>query len=317
MKPVYMAPMEEVTGYVYRGVYKNMYEGVDKYFTPFISPTVKRVLKTRELKEVDVERNAGTNTVPQILTADSAMFNETVEYLISLGYREFNLNCGCPSGTVVGKQKGSGMLTDTVFLDKFLEDIFEYREKLLSEYDIKLSVKTRIGFYESDELPGIMKVYNKYPLSELIIHPRTKVEMYGGRPNLDAFKYAYDISKCPVCYNGDINTVEDYEKIINSFPDINAVMIGRGLVANPRLPEQILGKPGMDKKAYKEYHDRLLDSYMENFGGWKDASFKMKEVWAFIDKGIEHGENYDKLLKNVRKAKSYDEYLTATRKIFE
>lgn len=306
--------MEEVTNYVYRSVYKEMFSGVDKYFTPFISPTQKKVLKTRERKEVDPEINANTYTVPQILTADSSLFNETVDMLVDIGYREFNLNCGCPSGTVVGKKKGSGMLEDTSFLNSFLEDIFSYKDKV--HPDACISVKTRIGMYEADELINIMKVYNEYPLSELIVHPRTRQAMYSGKPDMEAFKYAYDVSKCPVCYNGDINTVNDYQRLVESFPNINAVMVGRGLVANPKLAESFKKNSSMSLSDYKAYHDALYEAYVDNYGSVKDALFKMKELWAFMDKGLPHGDNYSRLLKNIKKSKDGEEYLVAVGKMF-
>lgn len=171
----YLAPMEEVTGYVYRNVYHTMFGDMDKYFTPFIAPTKKKILKTRERKEVAPEHNQGMYVVPQILTNDAEQFLDTCNMLTELGYHEVNLNLGCPAATVVSKRKGSGFLDEPGKLDQFFETIFEEMSGLPEEKRFCISVKTRIGMEFPEEFEDILKVYNRYPFSEIIIHPRLQV----------------------------------------------------------------------------------------------------------------------------------------------
>ncbi len=207
----YLAPMEGITGYIYRNSYDKFFNNIDKYFTPFIVPNKSRSLKTKELRDVLPENNKGINVVPQILTNDSEGFIITARKLQQLGYNEINLNLGCPAGTVVSKNRGSGFLAKREELDIFLNEIFKIR-------DMRISIKTRIGKDNPEEFYELIKIYNKYPIEELIIHPRTQKDFYGNKPNLDVFKDAINLSVNPICYNGDIFTTNDYNKLIKNFP---------------------------------------------------------------------------------------------------
>ena len=158
----YLAPMEGITGFIYRNSYEKFFGGIDKYFAPFVVPNSSKSLKTKELRDVLPENNKGINLVPQILTNDSEGFILTAKKLKDLGYNEINLNLGCPSGTVVGKKRGSGFLVHKEELDKFLEEIFKID-------DIKISIKTRLGMDKPEEFYELIKIYNKYPMEELII----------------------------------------------------------------------------------------------------------------------------------------------------
>ena len=133
---IYLAPMEGITTYIFRNAFEKYYGGVDKYFTPFLTASH---LKGREKRDVDPDNNSVPSLVPQILTNDSELFIKIAEQLAELGYREVNLNLGCPSGTVTGKGRGAGFLDRTAELDRFLYDIYNK----LPEMDI--SIKTRIG----------------------------------------------------------------------------------------------------------------------------------------------------------------------------
>ena len=200
----YLAPMEGITGFIYRNAYEKFFGNIDKYFTPFIVPTSSKSFKTKELRDVLPENNGDLNIVPQILTNDFEGFINTSRKLQQLGYNEINLNLGCPSGTVVSKNRGSGFLAKREELDKFLNDIFKIN-------NMKISVKTRIGKDSPEEFYELIKIYNKYPMEELIIHPRTREDFYGNKPNLEVFKDALSLSTNQVCYNGDIFAVEDYK----------------------------------------------------------------------------------------------------------
>ena len=148
----YYAPMESITIYLYRNIYEQLFGEIDKYYTPFIMPNGKRTFKTREFQDVLPEHNEGLHIVPQILTKSSEDFIRTAKELKELGYDEVNLNLGCPSRTVVAKQKGSGFLREPEVLDDFLTEIFE-------ALDMKISIKTRIGLRDTEEFEEIIYVF--------------------------------------------------------------------------------------------------------------------------------------------------------------
>lgn len=271
----YLAPMEGITGFIYRNTYKKFFDNVDKYFTPFIVPTSSKSFKTKELRDILPENNKGMNIVPQILTNDSDGFITTARKLQQLGYSEINLNLGCPSGTVVSKNRGSGFLAKREELDKFLDEIYKID-------DMKISIKTRIGKDSSEEFYELIKIYNKYPLEELIIHPRTREDFYGNKPNLEVFKDALTLSNSPVCYNGDIFTLDDYNKLSKEFPELNTIMLGRGVLANPGLINEIRNNANLNKEVLKKFHDEIFNDYRNVFKDDKIAIYRMKELWGYM-----------------------------------
>lgn len=241
-----------------------------------------------------------------------------------MGYDEVNLNLGCPSGTVVSKGKGSGFLAHPGELNEFLEQVFD-------GLDLKISVKTRIGKTDPGEFEQLMEIYNRYPLSELIIHPRVQKEFYKGIPHRDVFAHAFQVSKNPVCYNGDLFTVSDFHQFRQAFPEVETVMLGRGLIANPALALQLaerdaVGKgrkdggtravrydPKQEKIRLLDFHDALYHHYQETMPGERPTLFKMKELWSYMIFLFRDGE---KCGKKIRKAQNFREYEAAVHTLF-
>ena len=318
----YFAPLEGVTGFTYRNAYNDLFDDMDKYYAPFISPSINDRLKGKEIRDLLPENNnKGINLVPQILANRADYFIKAANQLIELGYdKEINLNAGCPSGTVVSKNKGAGFLKDTEAMDRFFDETFNWLEKKNSEgHNLSISVKTRIGMYEPDEFENILEVYNKYPISQLIVHPRTREQLYKGTPNMEAFKYALENSKNPVCYNGDINTVENYHRIIEKINDdsemkIGSIMIGRGLIGNPNLVNEIKGGKKLTKKMLEAYHDRLYNDFEKIMKADKHLLFKMKEMWTYMSLNFDDSHKCAKL---IRKAQNLYKYNLAVYEIFE
>lgn len=296
----YLAPMEGITGYIYRNAYKKFFNNIDKYFTPFIIPNTSRSLKTKELRDVLKENNNGTSIVPQILTNNSEGFIVTARKLQQLGYKDINLNLGCPAGTVVSKNKGSGFLAKREELDIFLHEIFKID-------DMKISIKTRIGKDSPEEFYELIKIYNKYPIEELIIHPRTQKDFYGNKPNLDVFKDALSLSTNSVCYNGDIFTVSDYNKLTKTFKELKTVMIGRGILANPGLINEIKNNGNINKEILKDFHDEVLNEYLELYKEDKNTLFRMKELWGYMIYIFSDNKKYAKKIKKAQKLNCYNE----------
>ncbi|MPQ44361.1 tRNA dihydrouridine synthase [Clostridium tarantellae] len=296
----YLAPMEGITVHIYRNSYEKFFGHIDKYFTPFVVPNKSKSLKTKELRDLLPENNKGINIVPQILTNDSEGFIITARKLQQLGYNEINLNLGCPAGTVVSKNRGSGFLAKRDELDKFLEDIYKID-------DMKISIKTRIGKDSPEEFYELINIYNKYPLEELIIHPRTRQDFYGNKPNLEVFRDALELSNTSVCYNGDIFTLADHDNLINNFPKLDKMMIGRGILANPGLMKEIKTTTYIDKNRVKEFHDEVFNTYREVFNEDKNAMFRMKELWGYMIYIFSDNKKYAKKIKKAQKISDYND----------
>ena len=296
----YFAPMEGLTDSVYRRTHHEFFGGVDRYFMPFLSPTIHRALTPRESRETPPADSVGFIAVPQLLTKVPEDFTWMAQQCKDLGYDEVNLNLGCPSGTVTAKGKGSGMLRDLQALDSFLDQIF-YKSPL------PISVKTRIGFSSVDEWPALLEILNKYPIKELIVHPRIREAFYKGPVDLEAFKYCTKHTNIPLCYNGDLCKIEDIEKIQSSY-NIQSVMIGRGLIADPGM----LLPGGTDKETLLRFCDRLMEEYTEVFGSVRNAMFRMKENWGMIANRLGGDE---KLIKRLRKTTDPAEFRSVTREL--
>ena len=289
----YFAPMEGLTDSIYRREHHRFFPGVDRYYMPFFSPTIHRSLTARESRELPQADSTALCAVPQILTKAAEDFLWAAQVCRDLGYEEINLNTGCPSGTVVAKGKGSGMLRDVEELDRFLDGIF-------SASPLPISVKTRLGLDSPQEFPAILEVFNRYPIRELTIHPRVRKQFYEGDVHREWFTYAVEHSKNPLCFNGDIRTLSDTEALQVQYPSGKSVMIGRGLIADPGM---LCG--GTDIAALEAFLNALMDTYAVEFSGCRNALFRMKENWAHL---YSRFEGSDKLWKKMRKTTDAAEF---------
>ncbi|MDE6313419.1 MAG: tRNA-dihydrouridine synthase family protein [Lachnospiraceae bacterium] len=305
----YFAPMEGITIHTYRNLCNEMFPYIDKFFSPFLVTKTKTILNAKELRDISPENNQGLALVPQVLTNHAKDFIQMIQVLEKLGYQEVNLNLGCPSGTVVSKGRGAGFLAKPQELDEFLQEVFDY----LAGRDTKLSVKTRIGRDVPEEFAHLLEIYNKYPIAELIIHPRTQKDYYKNQPNLQIFEEALANSTNPVCYNGNLFTVKDYERITEKFPQLSAVMLGRGLVCNPALAAEIQGRDKLTKENFREFHDRIYHEYQEIFCGEKNILFRMKELWCYM---IFAFSDCEKQRKKIMKSRTLLEYQAAVNEVF-
>lgn len=290
---IYLAPLEGITTNIFRTNQYKFFGGFDKYFTPFITPSEKGALGAKIKRDILPENNKNQVLIPQILTNSSEGFLTMCKKLEQYGYKEFNLNLGCPSGTVVSKGRGSGFLADTDRLNCFLDEIFK------SNY--KISVKTRIGKENPDEFYKLLEIYNIYPLTELIIHPRTRTDMYKNSPNWEIYKYATQNTHHRLCYNGDIFTQADYKKFIQAFPDTENIMLGRGAVANPALPLIIKKTGQLSVTVLYEFYNKMYSDYKEILSGDTPLMFKMKELLFYM---AELFNDNEKILKKIKKAKN-------------
>ena len=304
-----MAPMEGITNFIFRNAYHAYFHPMDKYFTPFISAKPGKHLSVKEIREVSPETNAGLAVVPQILTNHAEDFLETARIFKEYGHHEVNLNLGCPSGTVTAKDKGSGFLKDPEELDRFLDRICEGLER----EQMNLSIKTRIGTTDEEDWEELMEIYNHYPLTELIVHPRIQKDYYKGEIRLHAFEQAVSTVRAPLCYNGDLFTVQDYQNIGEQFPETERFMYGRGLIANPGLLNEIRDGQKPDKKMFRNFHDKIYHDYQELLHDERNVLFRMKELWSYFSVSFRNSAKY---IKKIKKATHYSEYQAAVSGLF-
>lgn len=320
-----MAPLEGLTTYIFRNAYAKHFACIDKYYTPFLSLHKEKEFSHKERQEVLPENNNGLWVVPQVLTNSSEDFRKAANTLKELGYEEVNINLGCPSGTVVPKGKGAGMLMEPGRLERFLGECFE-------KTPVKISVKTRLGMTEEEEWERLLAIYNRFPLEELIVHARVREDYYKKPVRLEAFAKALEGSKCPVCYNGDIFSVEDYKQLTERFPKLEAVMLGRGLLRNPGLAQDILSRGSLEEAAdnldkevvdgvvhegkcndyyirLHAFHDELYTGYQQILSGDRNVLFKMKEFWSYLICGFPDTEKQIKRLHKLKNCAEYESWL--------
>ena len=331
---LYLAPLEGVTSYILRNAIDHHYGGFDRYFTPFITSAT---MNHREREDVDVAHNADIDLVPQIMSNSVEEFLDIAASIAKRGYETVNLNLGCPSKTVVGKKRGSGFLSVPDELDEFLAEIYD-------RCPVNISIKTRLGMDDLSKWPEIVDIYKKYPMDELIIHPRIQKEFYKGTPHIDEFIYAckqLQATQIPICYNGDIVDINSYKNLLevlreNDLENVTSVMIGRGAMALPMIARDINNAINAlnsadggfvaydiesvsdrflsndnEVKMFWIFHNEILDNYIEIMSGDTPTLYKMKELWVYWQLLFDSISDFKKIYKKILKAKKIDEYKAA------
>jgi tRNA-dihydrouridine synthase len=284
---IYLAPMQGVFNVHFRKVFAQHFRGIDKCFTPYIITHGEDVYTDRTFRELEP---TGLKTIPQIMGNDPERILVLSKKIQDLGIQEINLNAGCPQGTAISRKMGSGLLPNPELLDKILE-------KLFNNLSTSISIKTRLGLNQPEEFEQILPILNRYPLLEIIIHPRVGKQLYRGEADRADYKHYASQLKAPVIYNGDIYRWDD--PIIKEYP----VMIGRGLAQNPFLAESILaGEPVFDKKRL----ETLLEEYTRSYtGGEKQVVLKMKELWEYLYVAFPDTPKLAKAFKKCHNMKTY------------
>lgn len=322
---IYFAPLEGITGFVLRNAYESCFPGtIDRYFAPFIAASCRKKLAARDLRDVLPENNTGICLIPQLLANKGEDFISTAQMLYQFGYREMNMNLGCPSATVVTKKRGAGLLAEPELLKVFLTECYDWAEGK----GVKLSIKTRIGMEEEAEWENLLSMYESFPVSELIIHPRLREDYYRGQIREEAFAQAYreicveQKQTVWLCYNGDIVSREQIQRLADAYPKLPAVMIGRGFLMHPG----VIAEPGgleieaVNRDKFWLFHDRIYEGYRSYLQGDKPVLFKMKELWSYLQVGLselgeENNSKTDKLMKQLRKCNTCADYDSVIRQL--
>lgn len=302
MPKLILAPMRGFTDATFRTVYARHFSGIDTAVSPFITSVKGRKIKPTHIKDVAPENNPLMPVIPQILSKDADEFITLASAFKDLGYGQVNWNLGCPYPMVAKKGRGSGLLPFPEKVDRILT-------RVVPEIPMGLSIKTRLGRFSASEIQAIMSVFNQHTLSELIVHPRTGIQMYDGCVDLDAMMFCVKNSMHPVVYNGDINTLDDFNTIYGQFDTVTGWMLGRGVLRDPFLPETIKGicfDPGNRRDRFRDFHDDLFEQYQMKLYGSSHVLDRMKGLWGYFENNFHPNK---KLFKTLRKATSIKKYM--------
>jgi len=325
-----LGPFQGITDAPFRNVFKRHFGGIDKFYTPFFTGIQKDHAKNLQGEEIDPSSNDVETLTPQILSTDAEEILRFAKQCKQLGYKEINLNMGCPFPRVANKKRGCGLLPYPDIVEAMLERVFE-------EIDIKFSVKCRLGYFSADEINAIIPIFNRFPLSELIIHPRIGKQLYKGETDVERFKTLIPLINAPLVYNGDIVSVESFEHIrgiinesfekrrfdrLNDRQPVNQFMLGRGILANPFLAEEIKndiadarGASPQDKT--ERLHAYVIDLYedrLRHAGGSPKVLGRMKELWSYLMNSFDEPQDVWRKIKKINALKEYEEQVE---RIFE
>ncbi len=307
---LYFAPFQGITTKAFREVYARHFFGTDKLYTPyFANIAVDYPLPPLKLKALREQFENGIPVIPQILSKSAPEILSFAQRCAGLGFSELNWNLGCPYPQVARKKRGSGLLP-------YPEMVSEILDQLMTRMPLHFSVKCRLGYEDAGEIQNLIPVFNRYPLSEIIIHPRIGRQLYSGSPDLRAFGEAITSLRHPVAYNGDIAAPADLQFLQSQFPGISRFMIGRGLLADPFLPARIKGIAinGKETEILKKFTDDLYHAYRRDKKESHTVLNAMKEYWKYLILSFDDPRS---VFRKIRKTASYDEYEEAVQRVFE
>ena len=299
-----LGPFQGITDAPFRNVFKRHFGGIDKFYTPFFTGIHKEEhAKNLQGEEIDPHYNDVETLTPQILSTDAEEILRFAKQCQQLGYKEINLNMGCPFPRVANKKRGCGLLPYPDKVEAMLERVFE-------EIDIKFSVKCRLGYFDPKEIDAILPIFNKFPISELIIHPRIGKQLYKGEADVERFKALIPYINAPLVYNGDIVSEDSFNRISNAVQPVNQFMLGRGILANPFLAEQIKNDKASTHDKTERLHNYVIDLYedrLHHAGGSPKVLGRMKELWSYLMNSFEEPQVVWRKIKKINALKEYEE----------
>jgi len=307
---IYQAPLQGFTDFDFRKALAESFGGIDKYFIPYLSYGKGREIKKSQLREVFPENNGSLPCVPQVLFSDQAELFDLVSVLIDYGYKEINLNLGCPYPMATNRGRGAAWLEKPEALNEILQQLYA------KGFPAKFSVKMRAGMTNDRDFKSVLEVLNQFSLEEVIFHPRTASQMYDGKANPELFADAISQVKHLLVYNGDIFSVANLQELKKLLPEQNSWMVGRGLLTNPALAAQLKGdvfEPKALRIKMREFHDQLLEAYSARLQGDGHIVMKMSQFWTYFSESF---ENPHKAMKLVKKSSSLLKYNAAVTEIF-
>lgn len=305
------SPLQGFTDYKFRNAFNHFFGGIDTFYAPYIRLNGKLVIKNSYKRDIELANNTTLEVIPQIITNDVDEFLFVAKYIRELGYKELNWNLGCPYPMVTKRGMGSGLIADPEKINNILH-------KVHNESDVLVSMKMRMGYENPEEILKTLPVLDKYPLKNIAIHARIGKQLYKGGTDLDSFQKCIDNTNHKLYYNGDVTSVNAFKKLQERFPTIDHWMIGRGLIADPFLPNMIkkdtLEYPKNRFDIFNEFHDRIFTEYDAALSGPTPIKMKMLGFWEYFSKSF---SNPQKTYKKIKKAQNVKKYEIAVREIFK
>lgn len=305
-KPIHFAPLQGYTDDVYRRIHHELIGGISTYYTPFVRMEGGGV-RSKDMRDIRPEFNEGVPVVPQIIVKSMKEFDYLVGIVEEKGYKEIDINMGCPFPMQAKHGRGSGLLAHT--------DIVQELAKAIQEKShLSFSVKMRLGWEDKEEWKPVLDLLNNIPLKQITLHPRIGTQQYKGKVDMESFDAFYNTCKHPLIYNGDLTTIEDIHRIENSYPKLAGIMIGRGLLARPTLSAEYASEKEYSEAERRNLlhamHDRLIAHYETTANSEAQIHSRMRLFWEYMETEIGR-----KVYKKIMKAGNLKNYLTAVREV--
>ena len=298
---LYLAPVLGVTDWIFRSAFMRVFGGFDFAVTPFVKTIKGGGCRPGKLLDFLPQNNKLLPIHPQILTGNPDDFLEMASALFDLGYQTVNLNLGCPMPTSTKKNKGAGLLPQADRLDAFLA-------KVTRKMQPRLSLKIRTGLDDNSDLDGLIPVFNRYPLQEIIVHPRTAKQRYSGALDFTSFEKCLAEILHEIVYNGDIRTIQDFDQLSGRYVNVKKWMIGRGALQDPLLPGAIkncLVSRENKLDLIRTFHEELLVGYSQKLQSDRAVIAHMMGLWIYLAGALALSDRH---LKNMAKAKNLTHY---------
>ena len=304
------SPLQGITDFRFRNTFNRFFKGIDTFYAPYIRLHAKLEIRSAYERDILPKNNTVSEMIPQIMTNNADEFLFVAKFVQEFGYKELNWNLGCPYPMVTKKGLGAGLIDDTNKINEILN-------RVVAESNIQVSVKTRLGNYNADEIFKLLPILEKYPIKNIAIHPRIGKQLYKGEVDLDAFQRCTNSTSHELHYNGDITSVAKFQELQARFPSINHWLIGRGMIADPFLPQMIKNNtseyPANRMEIFSKFHDTLFHEYEQVLSGEKHLLLKMLGFWEYFSESF---SNPHKALKRIKKAQNIANYNAAVRENF-
>ncbi|MBO4581388.1 MAG: tRNA-dihydrouridine synthase family protein [Bacteroidales bacterium] len=304
----YFAPFHGISMRIFRGIFFSHFGGFDAVVAPFVAAVPHSQLKPSYFSDIYPLSDTGP-LIPQIMGNNARDIADTAAYLYNLGFERVNLNLGCPMPKITRKKRACGLMP-------FADEIEQIVSRVCETSPVKFSLKMRLGMYSAEECINVLERVNNYPVDEVIVHARLGVQQYEGTVDRQAFQHCCQMCRLPLCYNGDIFTQEDFQSVTLQFPHLHAVMLGRGMLQNPFLLEEIKGNsiPAEEKnRRFVNFHQDLTNTYLQYYPCQAMVVCRLKELWKYFYRSARLSEpQLQQLLRQQG-----DEFLTATCQLAE
>lgn len=274
----WLAPLHGITNYHFRNCLNRHVDGISMAVTPFLPVQESAKLNVKKWGDIQPENNTAFPVIPQLIGNNPAHFVDTIRALQNYGYQRFNWNIGCPAAQVVRKRRGCGIMP-------FPDMVQEVVEKVLSQTACLFSIKMRLGMFKPDEAPAILQQLRPYPLDFIAVHPRLGVQQYEGLPDWNAFAELQKCSQPHFVYSGDIFDNQSFENIKKTFLKVDACMLGRGILRNIFLAEEL--RTGhklpteMRSTRFQAFYEDLTETLLTARGEHGTLSL-LKELWHYF-----------------------------------